>query len=167
MSRRPLLAPVRCVALARAVAIAFALAGCGSRGPLDLDPPAAAIDALDAEAPLDAAVRDAPDAADARPPSILDCGLCVTEKCGPKVLRCIQDAPCSKALQCVGQKCLGGDLDLQCLGQCTGGDPATALKAFEIAQCVTGVCGSTCASGVTGLPGFPGLPGLPGVPGGG
>ena len=145
-----------------ALMLSSALVACGSRGPLDLQ----AYDDLDAldggrdgasrvdgAALIDAGGRDARST-----PTIVECGLCVTEKCGPKVAQCITDPECSKALQCIGQKCLGKGLDLKCLGQCTGNDPQTALQAFAIAQCVTSTCGSPCASG---------FPGLPGVLGGG
>lgn len=131
------------------VVVAATTIACGSRGPLDLDAPLTAADASADGAGDGAAIADAgADADGARRPSILDCGLCVTQKCGTKVARCVQDAACGKALQCVAQKCVLGGFDLQCLSGCTGGDPQTALKAFEIAQCITGICGESCTAGL-------------------
>jgi hypothetical protein len=135
--------------LALSAVFAATSVACGSRGPLDIDGPLVLADASADGAADAAALADAgADGDAARRPSILDCGLCVTQKCGTKVARCVQDNACGKALQCVAQKCLLGGFDLQCLSGCTGGDPQTALKAFEIAQCVTGVCGESCTAGL-------------------
>lgn len=132
------------------VFLAGILVACGSRGPIDDFDGPGGLDASagneDAGTHADATATDAADAH--TPPSILDCGLCVTQKCGSKVARCVQDKACSKALTCVAQNCVLKGFDIACLTQCTGGDPQTALKAFEIAQCVTGVCGDSCTAGL-------------------
>jgi hypothetical protein len=128
---------------------------CGSRGPLDLEPP------LDAGGPDAVVVVEAGTDAGTKPPdagpSVIDelfgCGLCVTQKCGSKVQRCLGDQDCNRVLQCVLQKCVLSGLDLGCVNQCTS-DPQAALKAFEILQCITGVCGAACGGGFTPLGGL-------------
>lgn len=129
------------------------LVACGSRGPLDLEPRDDLVEGgVDAAVTLDAALLVDAGVKDARAlPAIIECGICVTQKCGPKVAQCVQDPECQKALQCIGQKCVTKGLDFKCLAQCTGNDPQTALQAFSIAQCVTSTCGAACAAGLPGV----------------
>ncbi|MBL8606692.1 MAG: hypothetical protein JNL38_05200 [Myxococcales bacterium] len=133
-----------------------AVAGCGSRGPLDTDPlvqPATgdASDAATSDAAEDSSARDAStdraaprDArAEAGP---LDCPVCLLQDCGTKILECVQDAGCRDTLQCVLGTCLqGGGLDAACAFGCAKGDPGGALKVLQVFQCVTQTCGPDCS----------------------
>lgn len=145
------------------------LTGCGSRGPLDLGP---TIIIVEADASVDATPDATPivdagkDVDAAPPPTLVDCGLCVGQKCGSGIVQCLQNSGCSQVLQCVGQDCLTAGLDLACLTKCGGSDPQSALAAAAVAECVIGTCGSSCGSVLSSLGGAGGL-GLGGQSGGG
>jgi predicted small lipoprotein YifL len=140
--------------------VGASLLACGSRGPLDLSDPVldASVEAGDAgvvDAKADAATEPSPGQ------ELLECGLCVTQKCGGKVTRCIQDPQCSQVLQCVLQKCVLNGFNLQCVTQCQD-DPQGALKAFEIILCITSTCGDSCGGAIPPLGGLGGFPGTGG-----
>lgn len=131
------------------VALGIALVvACGSRSPLDVaERPAAPLDAAAPDASLEAAVPvPVPVPVDAgREAGLLDCGVCLANQCSTKMSECIQSAPCRDTFQCILQNCLaGGGLDTPCLFKCGGGNPAGAIQALGVFQCVTQDCGSDC-----------------------
>lgn len=159
-----MLSPRRISVLLGATALAVVFSACGSRGPLDADPPREDDAAVDVEAPdasSEATTRDA--TADApvdarRDASILGCGICVVQDCQAPITACIQSAPCQRAFQCVLTTCLagGGGLDTGCLLQCGAQDLQGALQILAVFQCLTGTCGDVCGELLGGIPGLPG-----------
>lgn len=144
------------------------LAGCGSRGPLDLDDPngtgtgAKVPDAgspsdspPDAQVPVDDASVPPP-TPDAAPPkadagpiqTVIECGSCVAKSCGDKILACIASESCRGTFQCVASTCLasGSGVNIGCLLGCAGKDPAGALAVLDVFTCLTATCGSDCGS---------------------
>ncbi len=134
--------------------LALVSGACGSRGPLDADPPP------DAASPADTGVADdatAEATADVTAPvdagresggTILDCGTCLFGKCSNSILKCVQDTACRTTFQCVITTCLGGGgtPSPACLFGCAGGDLKGTLAIVDIFTCVTGTCGSDCNS---------------------
>jgi predicted small lipoprotein YifL len=156
----------RATVLAGAVA-ALTIAACGSRGPLDFEVIAAAADASTDVVEVEAAAEASTDAArDARAeagPTLLQCGSCITQKCGQSILQCIQSPACQKIFQCVTQKCFaGGTQDPSCIFECAAGDLKGASQVLAIFTCISAVCGPDCSSVLGGLGG-----GFPGGGGGG
>lgn len=159
-----------CAGLALAL---VTMGACGSRGPLDADPPP------DAGTPDSGVVDDA--APDVGPPdtaapidagresggTILECGSCLFSECSDKVLACVQDTKCRTIFQCVVTDCLagGGSPSPACMLGCANGDISGGLKILAIFTCVTGTCGPDCGSLLGGLLG--GLGGGGGSSGGG
>jgi hypothetical protein len=175
----------RVAALSFLAALAVA---CGSRGPLDVDvievpgngngndaggTPTTQADAgggddtqADASAPTDAASAvDAPHEA-----GLINCGTCVAQNCGSKIVTCLTDPTCSKELQCIATTCLagadggggggGGGLgNLGCFTNCAGGNVASLAGLLGIVQCITTSCGADCGGVLGGLGGIPGLGG--------
>jgi len=144
---------------------------CGSRGPLDFEvikeyPDASvSVDAM-ADVPgetIDVAARDVlADVIDATPEAmgpdvgpIPACVQCIGQSCGQQLLTCLTATACRTALQCVVQMCLagGGTPDLNCIGGCTGSDPATQSQVLMVFGCIVGTCGAQCAGALGGLGG--------------
>lgn len=81
------------------------------------------------------------------PQGFLECGTCLANQCGTSFQACLQSTACQQTLQCVATKCMqGGQPDLGCAATCSKGDTATMLQLFQLFQCVTDTCGSTCSS---------------------
>ncbi|HEX8796585.1 MAG TPA: hypothetical protein VF765_36795 [Polyangiaceae bacterium] len=140
---------------------------CGSRGPLDIevirevpDSGASADVVLDVPAETtDVASHDAlADVVDAEPEAmgpdagpIPACVQCLTQSCGQQLITCVTSTGCRTALQCVVQMCLtGGTPDIQCLGNCTGSDPATQQQVLTVIGCIIGCPQCTGALGGLG-----------------
>lgn len=149
------LRPIVCAGLALAL---VTMGACGSRGPLDSDPPP------DAGTPETSVVEDAapdvnqPEAApvDAGRESggtILECGSCLFSECSDSVLACVQDTKCRAIFQCVVTECLagGGSPSPACMLGCANGDISGGLKILAIFTCVTGTCGPDCGGLLGGL----------------
>ncbi len=156
---------VSAVSLARIGGIAlFATmlaAGCGSRGPLDGQ------GAADEDSGADADMPDGAPLVDATPPSkdtgpeagtgLVDCGLCIANKCGGAILACVTKPDCQTILTCVTQTCLaGGGLNPICLLTCVQSAPAGAADAIQVVTCLTQTCGPTCIDVLSGLGGLGG-----------
>jgi hypothetical protein len=144
-----------------AVLFGVALAGCGSRGPLDIE----IIEATSrdggvdvAVAPVDAGSDDAAQDAEVdagREASVLNCGQCLMQQCGPDIFDCLQSPPCQATFQCVVQKCLvggGGTPNPSCISDCGEGSKGIG-GVLAILTCVTGKCGPDCTSLLGGLVG--------------
>jgi hypothetical protein len=135
--------------------------GCGSRGPLDLEGSGGEA-GVDAEIP-DVGPADAtPSPTDAAPEtgtSLVDCGLCVAQKCGGLILQCITKPDCQTILTCVTQTCLAGSsggFNPACFLSCAGSAPAGAGDAIAVVTCLTQTCGPTCVDLLSGLGGLGG-----------
>jgi predicted small lipoprotein YifL len=137
-------------------------AGCGSRGPLDLEGSAAEDSGADAEVPDAEPVVDATPPKDTGPETgtgLVDCGLCIANKCGGAILACLTKPDCQKILTCVTQTCLaggGGGLNPICLLTCAQSAPAGAGDAITVVTCLTQTCGPTCLDVLRGLGGLGG-----------
>jgi hypothetical protein len=140
------------------------LAACGSRGPLDVE----IVEATEADAAVvDAVVAPAVDASDAaqahdapidagHEATLVDCGQCLSQKCGAVFIECIQSAPCRATFQCVAQKCVsGGTPDPSCITKCAN-DPKSIGTVLAVITCVTSKCGPDCTSVLGGLGGLGG-----------
>lgn len=151
---------VRGIVVCGGACIALASTGaCGSRGPLDGDPPPDAgtpdttpvlVDAApdvgpDTSAPVDAGRESGG--------SILECGTCLFGECSDGILACVQDAACRAIFQCVITDCFagGGSPNPACMLKCANGDLTAGLKILQIFTCVTGTCGDDCGSLLGGL----------------
>ena len=155
--------PPRAFAVSLAVFAAVSVGACGSRGPLDIEIVGTSADAgLDAAVPLTDAADDVapPDAAPAdagHEASLIDCGTCLAQQCGPQILKCVQSTTCRTTLQCAVQQCFaGGNTSPACLLQCTDGNPAGLIPLIGIVTCVTNKCGADCTSVLGGLGGLGG-----------
>ena len=149
----------RSARLAALVACASALASCGSRGPLDLSPPAAIDAGVDAPPPEDAG-RDVREAGPRDAGVLVNCGRCLGKECGQKITQCIQSTACRATIQCVAQKCLAmgsQGLDPKCVQQCSA-DMQGLAEALVVLQCVTAKCGDDCLPIVGGFGGNEGMP---------
>lgn len=146
-------------------AIMAPFAGCGSRGPLDVDVITVVVEA-DASAgdggiaPDDGGappVDGGADAGDGGGLGPLQCPVCLAQQCGPVVRQCLEDTGCRAALQCAVTTCLprpggdGGGLDTGCLFGCAGNDLGVAAQALRIVNCVTRTCGSDCGGLLSNL----------------
>lgn len=150
---------LRCGVVGAGLSIAaVSMGACGSRGPLDGDPPPDA--ATDTAAVIDATPDVGPDTAvpvDAGRESggsILECGTCLFGECSDGILACVQDAACRAIFQCVITDCFaggGGSPSPACLLKCANGDLTAGLKILQIFTCVTGTCGPDCGSLLGGL----------------
>ncbi len=148
------------------VLLSAALAGCGARGPLDLEvievTPEGGVDAsLPADTGVDSTV-DSSDAsmdsepdviadvaeatADAPQPNPIDCGMCVAQQCGMDFLTCFQDPTCRMVLQCVFMQCFGGagGVDPQCVLTCSNGNFMELAQILKIVACIGTSCGPVC-----------------------
>jgi hypothetical protein len=164
-SIRAVLVSVAAAALVMGLAVA-----CGARGPLDT----VVIEKVYVEASVDSSVADVTNdtAADA-PADVpseapaeaevdagfdaggpINCVTCLTDNCGTTLVTCVTDPGCLMALQCTAQMCLtGGTPNLQCLGNCTGGDAAIQQDLLSTIGCVIGNC-PACTSLLGGLGGM-------------
>jgi predicted small lipoprotein YifL len=143
-------------------ACALFVSACGSRGPLEYEIVVNNVADAATDATEDALFDAAADARlDARPeatPSLIDCGTCITQKCGQNILTCIQNPGCQQIFQCVAQKCFGaGAPDTTCIFNCAQGDLKAAAQVLTIFSCITTACGKDCSALLGGLGGgFPG-----------
>ncbi|MDB4993728.1 MAG: hypothetical protein JWM74_1160 [Myxococcaceae bacterium] len=136
-------------------------AGCGSRGPLDLEGAGQEDSGADADVPDVEPIVDAtPTPKDTGPEAgtgLVDCGLCIANKCGGAILACITKPDCQKILTCVTQTCLaGGGLNPICMLTCVQTAPAGAADAIQVVTCLTQTCGPTCIDVLSGLGGLGG-----------
>lgn len=147
--------------LAVVIAVGGLLVACGSRGPLDLSPPAE-LDAStsDVAAPTVDAGADATEDAGRDAGALVNCGRCLVQECGSKITTCLQSTACRGTMQCVVQNCLAGGsqgLDPKCVQQCSA-DMQGLAEALVVLQCVTARCGDSCLSLLGGLGGNEGMP---------
>lgn len=135
--------------------------GCGGRGPLD---EATNVVAEESDSGTEETATDASDDVDASAPAettedagVLACGACILGRCEGSLFSCIRSSSCRSVFQCVSSTCLGGGgLETSCLFQCAQGDPAGALEALSVLQCVQNQCGDRCSSWLGGLGNFGG-----------
>jgi hypothetical protein len=75
----------------------------------------------------------------------IDCMTCIGNEC-PEMLDCLVDFVCLQGLGCSALNCLSGEggPDLECVGDCFGGDMGAAMEALMGIMCIMDTCGAQC-----------------------
>jgi hypothetical protein len=132
------------------------VAACGSRGPLDIN----GVDYKPDSGVTDTGVIIADTGADVQPETsdgrdsgpLVNCGMCVTQKCGMQFLQCFQSTPCRTTLQCAIQNCGGmNGFNAQCLLQKCGADLTGLAQLIAVVTCVASNCGQDCLGFLGGM----------------